>query len=126
MCAPPEPGITAYDATRRELERRITAWACSADGWQPIEYVPHALPFTEVIDSYPVADVFWATSLQDGTNLTAKEFIATQAAAGGSGLLALSHHTGVAQELDAAALLTDPHLPEDLIKQTGLDFDVLT
>jgi trehalose-6-phosphate synthase/hydroxymethylpyrimidine pyrophosphatase-like HAD family hydrolase len=122
VCAPPEPGITAYDATRQALERRITeinqAW--SVGGRQPIEYLPRTLSFTEVIDSYLAADVLWVTSLQDGMNLTAKEFVAAQAAAGGSGVLVLSHHTGAAEELGAAALLTDPHSPEDLIDKLAL------
>ncbi|MGH3782657.1 MAG: trehalose-6-phosphate synthase [Pseudonocardiaceae bacterium] len=122
VCAPPEPGITAYDATRQALERRITEinQECSVDGWQPIEYLPRTLSFTEVIDSYLAADVLWVTSLQDGMNLTAKEFVAAQAAAGGSGVLVLSHHTGAAEELGAAALLTDPHSPEDLIDKLVL------
>lgn len=117
VCPPPEPGITAYDATGRALERRITevnqAW--STAGWQPIEYLPRSLSFTEVIDNYLAADVLWVTSLQDGMNLTAKEFVAAQAAVDGSGVLVLSHYTGAAEELGAAALLTDPHSPEDLI-----------
>jgi trehalose-6-phosphate synthase/hydroxymethylpyrimidine pyrophosphatase-like HAD family hydrolase len=117
VCAPPEPGITAYDATKQALERRITEvnqnW--SGCGWQPIEYFPRTLSFTEVIDNYLAADVLWVTSLQDGMNLIAKEFIAAQAAVDGSGVLVLSHHTGAAEELGTAALLTDPHSPEDLI-----------
>ncbi len=122
VCAPPDPGITAYDATKQALERRITeinqAW--SVDGWQPIEYMPLTLSFTEVIDNYLAADVLWITSLQDGMNLTAKEFIAAQAATGGAGVLVLSHHTGAAEELGAAALLTDPHSPKDLIDKLAL------
>jgi trehalose-6-phosphate synthase/hydroxymethylpyrimidine pyrophosphatase-like HAD family hydrolase len=122
VCAPPEPGITAYDATKQALERRITeinqAW--NVDGWQPIEYLPHTLSFTEVIDSYLAADVLWITSLQDGMNLTAKEFIAAQAAVGGSGVLVLSHHAGAAEQLGTAALLTDPHSPKDLIDKLML------
>jgi trehalose-6-phosphate synthase len=56
----------------------------------------------------------------EGMNLTAKEFIAAQAAAGGSGVLVLSQHTGAAEELGAAALLTEPHSPEDLIDKLTL------
>jgi trehalose-6-phosphate synthase/hydroxymethylpyrimidine pyrophosphatase-like HAD family hydrolase len=117
VCAPPEPGITAYDPTKQALEQRITqinqSW--SVAGWQPIEYLPRTLPLTEVIDSYLAADVFWVTSLQDGMNLTAKEFIAAQAAVAGSGVLVLSRHTGAAEQLGTAALLTDPRSSEDLI-----------
>jgi trehalose-6-phosphate synthase len=105
VCAPPEPGITAYDATRQALERRIAeinhAWGVSS--WQPVDYQPYTLSFTEVIDSYLAADILWVTSLQDGMNLTAKEFIAAQAAVGGSGVLVLSHHTGAAEQLGGSA-----------------------
>lgn len=117
VCPPPEAGITSYDATRQLLERRVTEvnhrW--SEGGWQPIEYLSRSLPFTEVIDHYLAADVFWVTSLQDGMNLTAKEFVAVQRAADRSGVLVLSRHTGAAAQLGTAALLTDPHSPADLV-----------
>ncbi|MFF1904845.1 trehalose-6-phosphate synthase [Kitasatospora sp. NPDC058218] len=117
VCPPPEAGITSYDTTRQLLERRISevnrAWG--GGGWQPIEYLPRSLPFTEVIDHYLAADVFWVTSLQDGMNLTAKEFVAAQRAANRSGVLVLSRHTGAASQLGTAALLTDPHSPADLV-----------
>ena len=61
-----------------------------------------------MIDSYLAADVLWIT-LQDGMNLTAKELIAAQAAVGGSGVLVISYHTGAAEQLGTAALLTDPY-----------------
>ncbi|WP_241681594.1 trehalose-6-phosphate synthase, partial [Streptomyces sp. CB01881] len=116
VCPPPEPGITSYDATRQALERRIAevngAWG--RDGWQPVEYLPQSLPFTEVVDHYLDADVFWVTSLQDGMNLTAKEFVAAHRAVGRSGVLVLSRHAGAATQLGSAALLTDPRSPEDL------------
>ncbi|MFJ2193314.1 trehalose-6-phosphate synthase [Kitasatospora sp. NPDC087861] len=129
VCPPPEPGITAHDTTRRLLEQRIDeindVW-CEGSR-RPIEYLPRSLPPAEVIDQYLAADVLWVTSLQDGMNLTAKEFIAAQAAAqaaAGSavpgaavpraGVLVLSHHAGAATELGSAALLTDPHSADDL------------
>jgi trehalose-6-phosphate synthase/hydroxymethylpyrimidine pyrophosphatase-like HAD family hydrolase len=121
VCPPPEPGITAYDTTRVLLEQRVTEvnhhWQQA--GWQPIDYRPDNLSFAEVIDAYLAADVFWVTSLQDGMNLTAKEFIATQAAlpshgARGPGVLVLSRHAGAAAEFGDTALLTDPRSPADL------------
>ncbi|ONH34463.1 trehalose-6-phosphate synthase [Protofrankia sp. BMG5.30] len=122
ICAPPEPGITAYDSTRRELERRIAevnrAWA--ENGWQPIDYLPRSLSFTEVVDNYLAADVLWVTSFQDGMNLTAKEYVAVQAAVGGLGVLVLSQHTGAAEELGTAAVLTDPYSLDDLVERLAL------
>ncbi|WP_250282899.1 MULTISPECIES: trehalose-6-phosphate synthase [unclassified Frankia] len=122
ICAPPEPGIAAYDSTRRKLERRIAevnrAWG--EDGWEPIDYLPRSLSFTEVVDNYLAADVLWVTSFQDGMNLTAKEYVAVQAAVGGSGVLVLSRHIGAAEELGTAAVLTDPYSLDDLADRLAL------
>ncbi|MFJ6385780.1 trehalose-6-phosphate synthase [Kitasatospora sp. NPDC092039] len=120
VCAPPEPGITAYDATRRHLERRVaevnSRWQQGT--WQPVDYRPHSLTATGVVDAYLAADVLWVTSLQDGMNLTAKEYVAARAALlpgdAVPGALVLSRRAGAAAELGEAALLTDPHSPEDL------------
>ncbi|MFE7528757.1 HAD-IIB family hydrolase [Kitasatospora sp. NPDC057542] len=120
VCPPPEPGITAYDTTRHRLEQRVSEvnsrWQQGT--WQPIDYRPRSLSTVEVVDEYLSADVLWVTSLQDGMNLTAKEFIAARAALlhrdAEPGVLVLSRHAGAAAELGGAALLTDPHSPEDL------------
>ncbi|RKT08743.1 glucosyl-glycerol phosphate synthase [Streptomyces sp. 1114.5] len=121
VCPPPEPGLTAYDTTRALLEQRIDevndAW--QTPDWRPVDYLPRSLSFAEVVDEYLAADVLWVTSLQDGMNLTAKEFVAAQAAlpsrhAAGPGVLVLSRHAGAAAELGDAALLTDPRSPDDL------------
>ncbi|OPC77109.1 glucosylglycerol-phosphate synthase [Embleya scabrispora] len=118
VCPPPEPGITAYDSTRVALEHRIADVndRYGTATWQPVEYLPHNLSFVEVVDEYLAADVFWVTSLQDGMNLTAKEFVAAQSAAGGSGVLVLSRHAGAAVQLGGGALLTDPCSPIDLVR----------
>jgi trehalose-6-phosphate synthase/hydroxymethylpyrimidine pyrophosphatase-like HAD family hydrolase len=117
VCPPPERGISAYNTTRHELEGRIahvnSVWGTAT--WQPIDYLPRCMSFTEVIDNYLAADVFWVTSLQDGMNLTAKEFVAVQTAVNLSGVLVLSQYAGAATQLGAAALLTDPNSPTDLI-----------
>ncbi|MEV6977300.1 trehalose-6-phosphate synthase [Kitasatospora sp. NPDC093806] len=124
VCPPPESGIAAYDGTRRRLERLVAevnrTWG--EHSWQPVEYLPHSLSPAEVVDQYLAADVFWVTSLQDGMNLTAKEFIAAQAAAvatgptARAGVLVLSRHAGAAAELGSAALLTDPRSPDGLAR----------
>ncbi|WP_227025661.1 HAD-IIB family hydrolase [Streptomyces fodineus] len=117
VCPPPEDGIHAYDSTRRELETAIarinSQWASRQ--WQPVDYIPHNLNFPEVVDHYLAADVFWVTSLADGMNLTAQEYITTHHATNRPGVLILSRHTGIAQHLGTAALLTDPLHPHDLV-----------
>ncbi|WP_354637676.1 trehalose-6-phosphate synthase [Kitasatospora camelliae] len=124
VCPPPEPGITAYDTTRVLLEQRVAqvndTWRRGA--WQPVDYRPDNLPFPEIIDEYLAADVFWVTSLQDGMNLTAQEFVAAQATraalprlwARAPGVLVLSRHAGAATLFGDTAVLTDPRSPEDL------------
>ncbi|GAA2939453.1 HAD-IIB family hydrolase [Streptomyces enissocaesilis] len=116
ICPPPEPGLRAYDTTRTQLETAITELntAHATPGWQPVQYIPRSLPFTDLIDHYIAADVFWVTSLADGMNLTAKEYIATQHATGRHGTLVLSRYAGAATQLAPAAVLTDPHSPHDL------------
>jgi trehalose-6-phosphate synthase len=117
VCPPPEAGIRAYDSTRSELENAITQinhrWG--TQGWEPVDYIPRNLDFPQVIDHYLAADVFWVTSLADGMNLTAQEYITTHYATDRPGVLILSRHTGVAQHVGTAALLTDPLLPHDLV-----------
>ncbi|MEK2472247.1 HAD-IIB family hydrolase [Streptomyces noursei] len=117
ICPPPEPGIHAYDTTRAELEDAIDTLNArfAARGWSPIDYHPCSLPFPEVVDHYLAADVFWVTSLADGMNLTAQEYIVAKAATGRSGALVLSREAGAAEHFGTAALLTDPHSPQDLV-----------
>ncbi|MCB5908724.1 HAD-IIB family hydrolase [Streptomyces pinistramenti] len=118
VCPPPEPGLRSHDGTRTRLEEAITQlnkrWR--RPGWEPVEYLPLSLPFPDVVDHYLAADVFWVTSLADGMNLTAKEFVAAQAATGRHGVLVLSRHAGAARQLASAALLTDPRSPRDLTR----------
>ncbi|OIJ84845.1 glucosylglycerol-phosphate synthase [Streptomyces sp. MUSC 14] len=117
ICPPPEPGIRAYEATRTRLEQAIADLNCrwGSGSWQPVDYVPRTLSFGRIVDNYLAADVFWVTSLADGMNLTAQEYVACRAAAGRSGVLVLSRHTGLAAHLGGAALLTDPGTPDDLV-----------
>ncbi|MEU8437793.1 HAD-IIB family hydrolase [Streptomyces sp. NPDC029216] len=122
VCPPPEPGIRAYDNTRTELERAITDLngRLRTRGWEPVEYIPRTLPFEEVCDHYLAADVFWVTSLADGMNLTAQEYLTAQTATGRTGVLILSRHAGAADYLKDQALLTDPHSPHDLVEKLRL------
>ncbi|KOG13809.1 MULTISPECIES: trehalose-6-phosphate synthase [Streptomyces] len=117
ICPPPEPGIAAYDTTREELESAVDRvnhrWATAA--WQPVDYIPHNLDFPAVVDHYLAADVFWVTSLADGMNLTAQEYVTTHHATHRPGTLVLSRYAGVARHTGSAALLTDPHSERDLV-----------
>ncbi|WP_438483673.1 HAD-IIB family hydrolase [Streptomyces sp. S186] len=117
ICPPPEPGIHAYDTTRAALEDAISTlnnrWG--TEDWLPVDYRPQSLPFPEVVGHYLAADVFWVTSLADGMNLTAQEYIAAKSATGSPGTLVLSSQAGAAEHFGTAALLTDPRSPQNLV-----------
>ena len=70
------------------------------DGWKPIVYRPEHHQAEEVGHMYRAADVCVVSSLHDGMNLVAKEFIASRTDE--QGVLVLSEFTGAARELELA------------------------
>ena len=75
-------------------------------GSAAVYYLHHSYPPEEMAALYLAADVMLVTSLRDGMNLVAKEFVA--ACVDERGVLVLSEFTGAADEL-AGALLVNPH-----------------
>jgi trehalose-6-phosphate synthase len=71
-----------------------------ADGWLPVVYRPVHHQHEEVAKMYRAADVCVVSSLHDGMNLVAKEFVASRNDE--HGVLVLSEFTGAARELDQA------------------------
>ncbi len=79
----------------------------------PVHYLYRHLTRNQMLAYYRLADVAVVTPLKDGMNLVAKEFVVTQAAAGGHGVLVLSEFAGAAQEL-TEALICNPFDVEGL------------
>ena len=71
--------------------------------WTPIVLVQHNVDSELLAAVYRAADLCLVSSLQDGMNLVAKEFIGCQV--DGRGVLVLSRFTGAAQEIDGALLI---------------------
>jgi trehalose 6-phosphate synthase len=71
-----------------------------------VHYLHHSYPREEMAALYLAADVMLVTSLRDGMNLVAKEFVACRADE--TGALVLSEFTGAADEL-TGAFLVNPH-----------------
>ncbi|MDR7421219.1 MAG: bifunctional alpha,alpha-trehalose-phosphate synthase (UDP-forming)/trehalose-phosphatase [Armatimonadota bacterium] len=98
-CAPSRTGIRAY----RELQQRVEAEIARLNatygtpGWQPVVYLPRPLPPPAMAALYRMADLCIVSSLADGMNLVAKEFVACQV--DGRGVLALSELAGARDEL---------------------------
>jgi trehalose-6-phosphate synthase len=80
-------------------------------GWKPIEYIegrvtPHALTAY-----YRMADLALVSSVYDGMNLVAKEYVASQVDE--TGVLVVSHLAGAAEEL-TGALVVNPYDQEGM------------
>jgi trehalose 6-phosphate synthase len=69
-------------------------------GGPTVHLIEGSLDFRELLPYYRMADVCAVTSLHDGMNLVAKEYLA--ACADGEGALVLSPFTGAARELERA------------------------
>ena len=75
-------------------------------GNPPIHYLHQTYPSEEMAALYLAADVMLVTSLRDGMNLVAKEYVACRDDE--TGALVLSEFTGAADEL-SGAFLVNPH-----------------
>jgi len=115
VCVPAAREMTVYRQLQTQIEQAVGRinGRFSRLGWTPLQFFFRAIPFEELLAYYAAADVMWITSLRDGLNLVAKEFVAAQGITGGNGVLVLSEFAGAAAELKGA-LLTNPHDIEDL------------
>jgi trehalose 6-phosphate synthase len=78
-------------------------WKWSSDGWRPIVYLKQQHSPVQMMALHRLADFCAVTSLDDGMNLVAKEFVASRGE--GDGVLILSRFTGAARELEGALLV---------------------
>jgi len=79
--------------------------------WKPIIFLRRHLSFKEILAFYKIADVCIVSSLHDGMNLVAKEFVSAQTSE--KGVLVLSRFTGASREFKDA-LLVNPYHIEDV------------
>jgi trehalose 6-phosphate synthase len=108
VAAPTRSGIEEYrhhEAQVREFAARVNE-RFGAGGLPPIVLkVAHHEP-KEVYEYYRAADLCFVSSLHDGMNLVAKEFVAARD--DNRGVLILSEFTGASREL-ADALIVNPY-----------------
>lgn len=109
IAAPSRSSIEPYqsfEAEVRAVAARINARFGRADGYKPILLkIEHHEPEL-VFEYFRGCDVCLVTSLHDGMNLVAKEFVASRDDE--RGVLILSQFTGAAHELDTA-LIVNPY-----------------
>ncbi len=99
-----EPYIS-YKKSVEELINRINDKYASG-AWQPIVYITTKIEHKDLALYYRIADVAIISSVYDGMNLVAKEYIASQVDE--SGVIILSEFAGASEEL-VGALLLNPY-----------------
>jgi trehalose 6-phosphate synthase len=80
-------------------------------GWKPIEYIEGRVTPLTLVTYYRMADLTLVTSVYDGMNLVAKEYVASQVDE--AGVLVVSHMAGAAEEL-SGALVVNPYDQEGM------------
>ncbi len=106
--APTRSKLPAYrqlEAEARQVAEEINERFATAD-WKPIILVPRHHEPDEVMTLFRGADLCVVSSLHDGMNLVAKEFIAARD--DGEGVLILSTFAGASREL-LEALIINPY-----------------
>ncbi|WP_348632337.1 bifunctional alpha,alpha-trehalose-phosphate synthase (UDP-forming)/trehalose-phosphatase [Methanofollis sp. W23] len=114
VAVPSRTAVHKYQTLKRQVDRlvgEITGRHGTID-WAPVRYLYDVLPFETLVALYQIADVAFVTSLRDGMNLMAKEFVATKH--DGLGVLVLSEMAGAAAEL-GEAVIVNPFNTEEMV-----------
>lgn len=113
LAEPSRTKIWKYQELNNTIDRLIEEINIkyATDTWRPIVYIKeHKSPET-IMAFHKMADFCMVSSLHDGMNLVAKEFVSCRTDNGG--VLILSKFTGAARELDAA-LLINPYAVDEI------------
>lgn len=105
--------VRAYRLLDDEIDGLVEEinWKWSTDDWNPIRYFKHSFNQLELMALHRLADFCIVSSLHDGMNLVAKEFVASRFDE--DGVLILSQFTGAARE-QKDALLINPFAIEEM------------
>ena len=105
VCTPSRSNLPAYTQLEREVGESvhsINRRFATAD-WTPIVLINENVDADLLAAVYRAGDICLVSSLQDGMNLVAKEFVAAQVDE--RGVLLLSRFTGAAEEIEGAVLI---------------------
>ncbi len=113
LAAPSRTHIETYRNLNDELDDLVDEinWQHMSEDWAPIRLMRAHHDYYDVLAAHRMADVLLVTSLHDGMNLVAKEFIAARS--DNDGVLVLSQYTGVAREFPDAVMV-NPFDPDQL------------
>ncbi|HAD81096.1 MAG: hypothetical protein A2509_07955 [Candidatus Edwardsbacteria bacterium RIFOXYD12_FULL_50_11] len=106
--APSRTHIKRYSDLVSEVEKEVERinWRFKGKDWKPILFLKKHHSHQQIAPYYQAADLCMVTSLHDGMNLVAKEFIASRSE--GDGVLILSRFTGAVREM-RDALIINPY-----------------
>jgi trehalose 6-phosphate synthase len=112
IAAPSRESVQKYrdyaEAVESEAERINARFATRS--WKPIHFEHRSFTHAELQPLYRAANVCLVTSLHDGMNLVAKEFVAARDDEGG--VLVLSQFTGASRDL-SGAIIVNPYSAEE-------------
>jgi trehalose-6-phosphate synthase len=111
---PSRTHVEEYRRLNEELDARVQAVneKYGTPDWRPVLFLREHLPLSELLAWYRIARFVIVSSLHDGMNLVAKEFVASRV--DGEGVLLLSRFTGAARQFHHDAVLINPFAPDDL------------
>lgn len=119
--APSRSSIPHYAQFEEKVEQEVARInkKLQVNDWKPIVFLKKHHTHEEIEKFYKIADVCLVTSLHDGMNLVAKEYIIARTDE--KGVLILSQFTGASQELKEA-LIINPYNIEQMSEAiyTGL------
>lgn len=103
--APSRTRIPAYMELSEEITRLVDRinWKYQSGYWKPIMYIEGKLGLNKILALYRTANGCIVSSLEDGMNLVAKEFIAANVDC--NGVLILSKFAGATEELKDAIII---------------------
>lgn len=109
VVVPSRTEVHEYEKLKLEIEQQIseTNGQFSKPGWTPVHYYYRNLSQDKLVAYYRAAEIALVTSLKDGMNLVAKEYVACNLEE--TGVLILSEFTGSAAELALGALIINPY-----------------
>lgn len=118
LAAPSRTHIKHYHDLMNDIDELVEEknWKYSEGNWRPIIYLKRHFSPEEIRPYYALADICIVSSLHDGMNLVAKEYVASKANL--DGVLVLSRFTGAARELTDSVLINPYSIEEfaDAIK----------
>ena len=119
--APSRSLLKTYSDTISSVDNEVNRinWKLKTKNWQPILFLKKHHSHEEIIPFYQAADFCMVTSLHDGMNLVAKEYISARN--NNDGVLILSQFAGASQELHNALVIN----PYDIEASADAIYDAL-